>query len=55
MGKKGSVFRPKIMKSICKTIVCGSNLGNLLKAKSVFTTTYKVWKEYVGVEVKSIA
>jgi hypothetical protein len=43
------------MKSICKAIVYISNLGNLLKAKSVLTTTNKIWKEYVGVEVKFIA
>jgi len=52
MGKKESVFRAKIMKSRCKTIVYGSKLGNLLKAKSVLTTAHKVWKEYAGVEVK---
>ena len=43
------------MKSICKAFVYDSNLANLLKAKSVLTTTYKFWKEYVGVEVKLIA
>jgi len=43
------------MKSICKAIVYVSNLGNLLKAKSVVTTTYKVWKECVGMEAKFIA
>ena len=55
MGKKGSAFRPKIIKSICKAIVYVPNLGNLLKAKSVVTIMYKVWKEYVGMEVKFIA
>jgi hypothetical protein len=52
MRKNGSVFRAKIMESRCKTIVYGSNLGNVLKAKSVLTTAHKIWREYFGVEVK---
>ena len=43
------------MKSIFKAIFYVSNLGNLLKAKSVFTTACEFWKVYVGVEVKLIA
>jgi len=43
------------MESICKAIVYGSNLGNLLKANSFLKNIYKVWKEYVGLEVKSMA
>ena len=53
--RKGVYLGQNIMKSICKAIVYGSNLGNLLEAKSVLTTSYKVGKEYVGVEVKIIA